>query len=105
MDGAKRYCVLLYKTYKIKKLEKRKKRLQRKISKKYEKEKEGNRYKKTKNIIKLEKQLKKLNQRLANIRHNYLHQITADIIERKPSFITVEDLNVMGMMKKRFKVK
>lgn len=89
------------KTYKIKKLEKRKKRLQRKVSKKYEKGREGNRYKKTKNIIKLEKQLKKLNQRLTNIRHNYLHQITADIIRRKPSFITVEDLNVMGMMKNK----
>jgi len=89
------------KTYKIKKLEKRKKRLQRKVSNKYEKGKEGNRYKKTKNIVKLEKQLRKLNQRLTNIRHNYLHQITADIIRRKPSFITVEDLNVMGMMKNK----
>lgn len=89
------------KTYKIKKLDKRKKRLQRKVSNKYEKGKEGNRYKKTKNIVKLEKQLRKLNQRLTNIRHNYLHQITADIIRRKPSFITVEDLNVMGMMKNK----
>ena len=89
------------KTYKIKKIEKRKKRLQRKVSNKYEKGKEGNRYKKTKNIVKLEKQLRKLNQRLTNIRHNYLHQITADIIRRKPSFITVEDLNVMGMMKNK----
>jgi len=60
----------------------------RKVSNKYEKGKEGNRYKKTKNIIKLEKQLRKLNQRLTNIRHNYLHQITADIIRRKPSFIS-----------------
>lgn len=89
------------KTNKIKKLEKRKRRLQRKVSKKYEIGREGNRYKKTKNIIKLEKQLKKLNQRLTNIRHNYLHQITTEIIKRKPSFITVEDLNVMGMMKNK----
>lgn len=89
------------KTYKIKKIEKRKKRLQRKVSNKYEKGKEENCYKKTKNIVKLEKQLRKLNQRLTNIRHNYLHQITADIIRRKPSFITVEDLNVMGMMKNK----
>jgi len=89
------------KTNKIKKLEKRKKRLQRKVSNKYEKGREGSRYRKTKNIIELEKQLKKLNQRLTNIRHNYLHQITADIIKRKPSFITVEDLNVIGMMKNK----
>lgn len=89
------------KSNKIKKLEKRKKRLQRKVSKKYGIGREGNRYKKTKNIIKLEKQLKKLQQRLTNIRHNYLHQITTEIIKRKPSFITVEDLNVMGMMKNK----
>ena len=59
------------------------------------------RYKKTKNIIKLENQLKKLSQRLTNIRHNYLHQITTEIIKRKPSFIVVEDLNVSGMMKNK----
>ncbi len=59
------------------------------------------RYKKTKSIIKLENQLKKLNQRLTNIRHNYSHQITTEIIKRKPSFIVVEDLNVSGMMKNK----
>lgn len=94
------------KTKEVKRLEKRKKRLQRKVSRKYEMNKietKGGevRYKKTKNIIKLENQLKKLNQRLTNIRHNYLHQITTEIIKRKPSFIVVEDLNVSGMMKNK----
>ena len=94
------------KTKEIKRLEKKKKRLQRKVSKKYEmnktKTKGGEvRYKKTKNIIKLENQLKKLNQRLTNIRHNYSHQTTTEIIKRKPSFIVVEDLNVNGMMKNK----
>ncbi|KNF07291.1 transposase, IS605 OrfB family [Gottschalkia purinilytica] len=89
------------KTKKVKKLEKRKKRLQRKVSRKYEKGREGNCYKKTNNIIKLEKKLKFLNQRLTNIRHNYSHQVTSEIIKRKPSFIVVEDLNVSGMMKNR----
>lgn len=87
------------KTEKTKKLEKRKRRLQRKVSRKYEKGREGNRYKKTSNIIKLENKLRKLNQRITNIRHNYSHQITTEIIKRKPSFIVVEDLNVIGMMK------
>ena len=59
------------------------------------------RYQKTKNIIKLENQFKKLNQRLTNIRHNYSHQTTTEIIKRKPSFIVVEDLNVNGMMKNK----
>lgn len=89
------------KTKEVKRLEKKKKRLQRKVSNKYEKGREGNRYKKTKNIIKLENKLKKLNKRLTNIRHNYSHQITTEIIKRKPSFIVVEDLNVVGMMKNR----
>ncbi len=94
------------KTKEVKRLEKRKKRLQRKVSKKYEmnktKMKGGeDRYQKTKNIIKLENKLKKLNQRLTNIRHNYSHQITTEIVKRKPSFIVVEDLNVTGMMKNK----
>lgn len=85
----------------IAKLEKRKKKLQRKVSNKYEKGREGNCYKKTKNIIKLEKQLTILNKRLTNNRHNYSHQVTTEIIKRKPSFIVVEDLNITGMMKNK----
>ena len=89
------------KTQRVKKLEKRKRRLQRFISKKYNINKEGERYKKTSNIIKREKELLKLSRRLTNIRHNHLHQITSEIIKRKPSFICIEDLNVSGMMKNK----
>ena len=89
------------KTETVRKLEKRKRRLQRSISRKYEKNKDGNTYVKTNNIKKQEKQLLKLNHRLFNIRNNYLHQVTADIIKREPSFIVLEDLNVKGMMKNR----
>ena len=38
---------------------------------------------------------------LTNIRHNYLHQVTTEIINRKPKFIVLEDLNVKGMMKNK----
>lgn len=89
------------KTQKIKKLEKSKRRLQRKISKKYLINKKGASYHKTCNIIKSERILLKINKRLTNIRDNYLHQTTSDIIKRKPSFITIEDLNVNGMMKNK----
>ena len=89
------------KTQKIRKLEKRKRRLQRSISRGYEKNKKGVSYCKTSNIIKREKELLKLNHRLTNIRQNYLHQTTFEIIKRKPSFICMEDLNVKGMMKNR----
>lgn len=89
------------KTQRVKKLEKQKRRLQRSISRKYNMNKKGDRYKKTSNIIKREKELLTLTRRLTNIRHNYLHQTTSEIIKRKPSFICIEDLNVRGMMKNR----
>jgi len=89
------------KTQRIKKLEKKKRRLQRSISRRYEKNKKGERYCKTCNIIKREKELLKVIKRLTNIRHNYLHQTTSEIIKRKPSFICIEDLNVSGIMKNK----
>ena len=89
------------KTQRVKKLEKRKRRLQSSISRKYEKNKKGESYCKTNNIIKREKELLKLNHRLTNIRQNYLHQTTSEIVKREPSFICIEDLNIKGMMKNR----
>ena len=89
------------KTSKIKKLKKKKRRLQRKISNKYLINKKGVCYIKTSNIIKLEKQLLKLNKRLTGIRTDYLHQVTTEIINREPMFIALEDLNVKGMMKNK----
>ena len=89
------------KLQKVKKLEKRKRRLQRSVSRKYEKNKKGGSYCKTSNIIKREKELLKLNHRLTNIRQNYLHQTTTEIVKTKPSHIVLEDLNVKGMMKNR----
>ena len=89
------------KSQKVKKLEKRKRRLQRSISRKYDKNKKGESYCKTSNIVKSEKELLKLNHRLTNIRQNYLHQTTTEIVKTKPSFVVLEDLNVKGMMKNR----
>lgn len=89
------------KTKEVKRLKKKKRRLQRKVSKKYLINKKGVSYYKTSNIIKLENQLLKLNHRLTNIRHNYLHETTSEIINRKPIFISLEDLNVKDMMKNK----
>lgn len=90
------------KSQKVRKLEKRKRRLQRSVSRKYEnnKNKKG-KYCKTSNIIKSEKELLKVNHKLTNIRKNYLHQTTTEIVKNKPSYITIEDLNVKEMMKNR----
>ena len=90
------------KTKKIKDLEKRQKRLQCSISRKYENnKKKGGSYCKTKNIIKAEKQKLKIEHRLANIRKNYQLQTISEIINRKPKFIVIEDLNVSGMMQNK----
>jgi putative transposase len=92
------------KTKKIKKLKKRQRRLQRSISRKYKlNRKEGeSRYEKTSNIIKSKKLLLKIHHRLSNIRQNYRHQITTEIIRRKPRLIVMEDLNVQGMMSNKY---
>ncbi len=87
------------KTGKIKKLRKRQCRQQRKVSRKYHINKKGESYCKPCNNRKAEHQLLKLTRRLTNIRHTYLHQVTSEIISRKPMFVVLEDLNVSGMMK------
>lgn len=89
------------KTQRVKKVEKRKRRLQRSISRRYEKNKKGDSYCKTSNIIKREKELLKVIKRLTYIRQNHLHQVTSEIVKRKPSFICIEDLNVSGIIKNK----
>jgi putative transposase len=86
---------------KLKKLEKREKRLQRRISRKFEMNKQGNKYIKTKNILKLYGQLVRLRNRMTNIRHDYLHKISREIVNRLPRAIVMEDLNVKGMLKNK----
>lgn len=82
-------------------LEKRKMRLQRKISRAYEKNKQGNNFVKTNNIKKYEKRLKLICRRLSNIRKTYIHTVTMQIVKTKPSCIVMEDLSISGMMKNR----
>lgn len=89
------------KTDRIRSLEKQRRRKQREISRKYLMNKNGDKYVKTKNIVKAELALLKLNHKLTNIRKNNIHQVTNEIISRKPKFIVLEDLNVKGMMKNK----
>ena len=89
------------KTYTVKKVEKRLKRLQRQVSRKYDKNKKGKEYVKTRNIIKLEGKIQRTHRRLANIRNNHIHQTTTSMVKTKPYRIVIEDLNVKGMMRNR----
>ncbi len=85
------------KTARIRKLEKQLRRAQRKLSRKYENLKKGEPTQKA-SIRKQKLKVQKLHQRLENIRTDY---IISEIAKTKPSHITVEDLNVSGMMKNR----
>ena len=89
------------KTDKVKRLEKQKRRKQRQISRKYLMNKQGNKYVKTKNIEKAELALIRLTHKLFDIRKNYIHKVTTDIVKREPSFIVLEDLDVKGMLKNK----
>ena len=89
------------KTDKIRKLEKQKLRKQRQIARKYLMNKQGDNYVETKNIIKAELSFLRLTHKLTNIRKNNIHQVTTEIINRKPKFIVLEHLNISGMLKNK----
>ena len=89
------------KTKEVRNIEKRLRRLQRSISRKYEMNKEGSRFVKTSNLVKIEKQVRHLHRRLTNIRDNHIHQATNAIVKTKPCKVVMEDLNIKGMMKNR----
>lgn len=93
------------KTSSVKKLEKKLKREQRRLSRKYESLKKQNKNRKgdatRQNIRKQIVKVQRLYQRLTNIRIDYINKCVAEIIGQKPSSITIEDLNVKGMMKNR----
>lgn len=90
------------KTKRVKHIENRLKRLKRQVSKKYEMNKQGNKYVKTSNIAKLEKTIALTERRLANIRNTYIHECTSKIVKTKPSMIVLEDLQVSKMLKNRY---
>ena len=94
------------KTSTVKKVEKKLKREQRKLSRKYESLKTRNKNIRegratSQNIQKQIVKVQKLHQRLTNIRTDYINKTVANIVKQKPSYITIEDLNVKGMMKNK----
>ena len=91
------------KSSKIKGLEKRLRREQRRLSRKYEfkKKKGGRAAAASANIEKQKLKVQKLHQRITKIREDYENKAVHEIVKQKPRFITMENLNVTGMMKNR----
>lgn len=87
-------------------IDKKIERLQRRISKIYqpmidyckETRTKFSTLKKSNNLIKLEKELRKYQIRKTNILDSNIHRITSDLIKINPERIVIEDLNVKGMM-------
>lgn len=85
------------KSAKVKKLEKQLRREQKCLSRKYENLKKGKSAQK--NIQKQKLKVQKLHHKINNIRTDHINKTIAEIVKTKPSYITIEDLNVSGMMK------
>ena len=84
----------------LKKLEKQLIREHRSLSRKYENLKKGESTQRA-NIQKQKLKVQKLYHKMDNIRTDYINKTIAEIVKTKPSYITIEDLNVKGMMKNR----
>lgn len=88
------------KSIKIKKLEKSLKRQQKSLSRKLE-NKKRKRGETANNIQKNILRVQRLHRRLRNIRIEYVKHCVNSLVKLSPKFITIEDLNVRGMLKNR----
>lgn len=88
------------KSGRVRKLEKKLRREQRCLSRKYKNLKKGGVTQRA-NIQKQKLKVQKLHHKLDNIQTDHINKAIAEIVKTKPSYITIEDLNVSGMMKNR----
>ena len=84
----------------LKKLGKQLIREQKNLSRKYENLKKGESTQKA-NIQKQRLKVQKLHHKIDNIRTDHINKTIAEIVKTKPSYITIEDLNISGMMKNK----
>lgn len=91
------------KSGKVKRLEKQLKREQRCLSRKYEDYKKRSKKGEAtrQNIQKQKLKVQKLHHRMENIRTDFVKKCVSKLVKTKPAYITIEDLNVSGMMKNR----
>lgn len=109
--GLKNFAVLsngmvfknINKTHRVRQLQKKLKREQRKLSRKYESYKKRNKKEDAtkQNIIKQTTKVQKINKSLFDIRADYINKCVAEVAKTKPQYVTIEDLNIKGMIKNR----
>lgn len=88
------------KSRRIQQLEKRLRREQKCLSRKYKNSKKGGKSSRN-NIQKQRLKVQKIHHKIDNIRTDYINKVIVEIVKTKPSYITIEDLNISGMMKNR----
>ena len=94
--------VSINKEKKVRKATKALKRLQRKASRKYEvAKKEKKSLRECKNFIKNKKAIRKKQERLNNLRSDYIEKVINDILYEPPKIIVVEDLDVKHMQQNK----
>ena len=93
------------KSVRIRKLEKSLKRQMRKLSRKYESLKKSKNNEKgeatRQNIWKQRLKVQRLHHKLECIRTDDIHKVISELVKTKPAWITLENLNIRGMMKNR----
>lgn len=109
--GLKTFAVLsngkifknINKTHRVRRLQKKLRREQRRLSRKYESLKKRNKQGEAtrQNIQKQLVKVQRVHKRLDDIRTDYINKCVSEIAKTKPKFVTLEDLNVRGMMKNR----
>ena len=86
------------KTKRVKKLTQRLKREQRRLSCKF---KRRSATESAKNYKKQQLRLQRLHYKLSNIREGYVRSVVNSLVRAKPKYVSIEDLNVSGMMSNR----
>lgn len=109
--GVKSFAILsdgrtypnINKSKRVRKLTRRLKREQRKFTRKirHKRKEETATNKARSNLDKQRQKVQRVYMRLCNIRTDYVKKVIADIVKTLPVYITIEDLNIQGMMKNR----
>lgn len=89
------------KTRRVRNLERRLNRLNRSIQRKKDAQEKSGNGERSRNLIRAYAERQRIYARLANIRTDWIRKMVADLARTKPEYITIENLNVAGMMKNR----
>lgn len=90
----------------MKKLDKRERMLAKQLSHKYRINKRlTGKYIESNSAKKIKKKLRKARKKKHDIRNNYVHHITSTLVKMLPRCVVMEDLDIEGMLKNKYRAK